>query len=191
MGSDHYRKSIRRDVIENEFAGLLERLTPAPRLIALARMMFKDAWNQRLAQASDIGRSIEREVANVEKQINTLLDRIVDASSHSVVAAYEKRIATLERQKLSLFERGQTGAVRHGAFEELFELAIDFLASPSKLWRSGKFEYQKLVLRLTFADRLAWCSENGFRTPEITLPFKVLGNMSYMKNVMADSTRRR
>ncbi len=187
-GCERYRKSIRRDVIEDEFVSLLSQLAPAPRLIALARAMFKDAWNQRLAQAAEIGRACEREAAKIEKQIATLLDRIVEAGSQTVVAAYEKRITALENERLLLTERSRNAGSPRGTFEQVFELAVQFLASPSKLWLSGKFEYQKLVLRLTFADHLAWCPETGFRTPKTSLPFKVLGNMNDIKNRMAEGT---
>src|ERR1043165_3698242 len=78
-------KSIKRDKIEGEFVALLERLTPAPQLIELASAMFKDAWNQRAAQAIAIARSYQQEAVKVEKQIGVLLDRIVDAGSQSVV----------------------------------------------------------------------------------------------------------
>jgi hypothetical protein len=43
-------------------------------------------------------------IKQTEKQIEQLLDRIVDASSASVVGAYEKRIATLELEKLLMAE---------------------------------------------------------------------------------------
>ncbi|WP_439495380.1 hypothetical protein [Bosea sp. (in: a-proteobacteria)] len=69
------------------------------------------------------------------------------------------------------------------------ELACQFLASPSKIWKLGKFEYQKLALRLTFADRLAYCPENGFRTAKTTLPFKVLEGLGRGESEMARPTR--
>lgn len=31
-----------------------------------------------------------------------------------------------------------------------------------------------MVLRLTFADHLVYCPNEDFRTPEITMPFKML-----------------
>lgn len=57
--------------------------------------------------------------------------------------------------------------------------------SPPNLWRSGRFCDRKLVLRLTFADRLAYCPNVGLRTPETTLPFKVLANVNSGKSKMA------
>ena len=47
-----YRKSIRRQTIEGEFLNLLGELTPAPKLTALLRAMFEDAWAQRHEHAA-------------------------------------------------------------------------------------------------------------------------------------------
>ena len=139
-----------------------------------------------MAQANSIARTYECEAAKVEKQIETLLDRIFEAGSPSVVTAHEKRIATLEHTKLSLLEMRETAGRTHGTFEELFELALRFLSSPSKIWAMGKIEYQNLVLRLTFADRLAYCPQSGFRTSKTTMPFNMLDQIQGPKNKMAD-----
>jgi hypothetical protein len=156
------------------------------RSIELARAMFKDAWNQRLAQAVEIARSAKREAAKIDKQIESLLDRIVETGSRTVVAAYEKRIAALERQRAVLHEKSEKGAPRQGTFEELFELAIRFLGNPGKLWHSEQIEHQKPVLRLTFADRLAYSRNSGFRTPKTTLPFKLLEDFRMGESEMAE-----
>ena len=163
------------DALEGEFVKLLDTLTPAPKLFTLARAMFKDVWIQRTAQTRALALSYEREAAKVEKQIEALLERIMDASSHTVIRAYEARIESLERSKLALAEKQERSVERYGTFEELFELAFGFLSNPSKLWHTGRIECQKMVLKLTFADRLEYCRDAGFRTPKTTLPFKALG----------------
>ena len=182
----HYRKSIKRSKIEGEFETLLQQLTPGPKLIELAFVMFRDAWNQRAAQAAAIAQFCEREAAKIEKQITTLLDRIVEASSQSIIGAYEKRIAGLEKGKALLEEKRLNAGARHGTFRELFELAMGFLASPAKLWNSGSFLHKKLVLRLAFIDQLAYCPIDGFRTPKISLPFKMLKGFREGEKVMAE-----
>ncbi|KAB2877740.1 MAG: hypothetical protein F9K38_12185 [Pseudorhodoplanes sp.] len=107
---------------------------------------------------------VEREAEQVERQIQKLLHRVVEAGSDAVIKVYEKRIATLERQALVLREKSEKTARPKQPFDELFELAVQFLANPSKLWASGKMEHRNLVLRLTFAERLCYCAESGFRT---------------------------
>ena len=184
-GCARYGKSVKRERIETEFSDLLQALTPTPGLVAVAKAMFKDAWNQRLAQASEIAKTCERDLAGVEKQIATVLDRIVSASSHAVITAYEKRIAELERQKIALTERKAAGSNRSGSFEQTLELALRFLANPYQIWRNGNLEVRKMVLKLTFAEHLAWCPDQGFRTPQTTVPFGILG-LRGRKNGVAD-----
>lgn len=60
-------------------------------------------------------------------------------------------------------------------FDESFRTAMAFLANPWKLWASEALEDKRAVLKLAFADRLAYVRNEGFRTAETTLPFKVLG----------------
>ena len=69
--------------------------------------MFKDAWNQRLAQAKQAVSGLKNDVKQIEKQIDQLLDRIVETENRTVISAYENKIATLEKQKLIAAEKLQ------------------------------------------------------------------------------------
>jgi hypothetical protein len=48
---------------------------------------------------------LKASVAQIEKQIEALLDRIVDSGNATVIAAYEKRITKLEREKVRAREK--------------------------------------------------------------------------------------
>ncbi len=61
-----------------------------------------------------------------------------------------------------------------GTFEEKLEPALQFLANPWKLWQTGQIALRRAVLRLTFTERLAYHRNEGARTPQLALPFKVL-----------------
>ena len=122
----------------------------------------------------------------IEKQIESLVERIVETSNPTVITAYETKIGKLEREKLVLEEKRLQSGNPRGTFEEMFELAMSFFANPSKLWHSGSHLHRRLVLKLTFADRLSYCRKSGFRTPETTLPFKALGSFREGESVMAE-----
>ncbi|MEM8950294.1 MAG: zinc ribbon domain-containing protein, partial [Pseudomonadota bacterium] len=169
-----YRKSIRRDVLEGEFSDMLHALQPTSKLYHLARTMFKDAWTQRQTQADVLRANPEKQTAKIDEQIECLLDRIVDASNTSVIAAYEARIGKLEQEKLVITEKLDNYASPRHSFEELFELAFDFLRIPWKLWDSGQLTLKRTVLRLAFCERIAYCRKEGLRTPKMALPFKLL-----------------
>lgn len=75
-GCEIYGKSIRRATIEGEFEALLHQLRPAPRLFRVARAMFEDLWNQRLATTETSRSGLETELAKIEREVEQFLDRI-------------------------------------------------------------------------------------------------------------------
>ncbi len=129
-------------------------------------------------QTQHAAASRKKEAAKLQKQIDRLLERIVETDNASVITAYENRIAALERQKLVVNDDIENRGKPKRAFDEMFELAFTFLSNPWNLWNSGQMHLRKTVLRLTFADRMAYRREQGFRTPQVTEPFRVLGNMT-------------
>jgi hypothetical protein len=120
----------------------------------------------RLEQAKAVKSSMKGQVTKVERQIEQLVDRIVESESTTAIAAYEKRIAKLEREKLVVAEKLENGTTSKRPFEEMFELALQFLSSPWKLWDSDRLEDKRTVLKLVFADRLAYDRKSGLRTPK-------------------------
>ena len=69
--------------------------------------------------------------------------------------------------------------------EESFELALQFLSRPWNILRNVHVAWQKTVLRLVFAVPIRYSRIQGVRTPNISLPFKVLGEVSTAKSEMA------
>ena len=70
-------------------------------------------------------------------------------------------------------------------FDETLRTALDFLANPWNLWASERLEDKRAVLKLTFADRLAYVRNEGFRTANLALPFKALADLSGNESNMA------
>ena len=175
-GCKEHRKSIRREAMQDEFEAILADLRPSQNLITLARAMFKDAWSMRDEQGKSQAKRLDVERREIDDKIDTLLDRIVDADSTTIVTAYEQRIRKLEARKIELSEHIAKCGRPVKAFEETFQTAINFLGNPQKLWESERVEDKRLCLKLVFADRLPYRRGEGFRTPKTTLPFKVLGD---------------
>ncbi|WP_131522903.1 hypothetical protein [Nitrobacter sp. Nb-311A] len=114
----------------------------------------------------------------IEKQVAALLERILDASLPSVIAAYENRIQTLEAEKLLIRDRMTETTRPAQDFDKTVRTALGFLASPWNLWRSERLEDKRAVLKLAFARRLQYQRGEGFRTADLSLPFKLLDQFS-------------
>jgi site-specific DNA recombinase len=82
-------------------------------------------------------KAIERELAEIDRKVKQLLDRIVEAESPTVIGAYENRIAELESTKLLLRDKMARAAQPKRDFDESFRNALAFLASPWNLWKNG------------------------------------------------------
>ncbi|MEL6220958.1 MAG: recombinase zinc beta ribbon domain-containing protein, partial [Pseudomonadota bacterium] len=188
-GCSAYRKSVRRDVVEGAFEDILKRLTPSEKLFELVTTMFRSAWDQRTAQIAEQTAHAQKYIAGLSKQIDALLDRIVEAESPTVISAYEKKIAKLERERLLLADQARSADQPKHSFDEMFELAFGFLANPWKLWESGQLTLRRMVLRLAFAEPAVYDRNTGVRTPKTTIPFNVLGELT-MQNCELVRSRR-
>jgi site-specific DNA recombinase len=185
-GCPEFRKSFRKEKIEGEFDTLLTELVPAKGLFNLAFALLRDLWNEKLTSSGNLTTALQTEVMEIERKIDQLLDRIVDTTSDSVVAAYEKRIRDLEMRKAIAQEKIASSAAPRVSFGETYRTAFDFLANPWKLWRSERLEDRRAVLRLAFADRLAYARNEGYRTAKISIPFKMIGDLKMHKSEMVE-----
>ncbi|MEW8052895.1 MAG: recombinase family protein [Candidatus Thiodiazotropha sp.] len=185
-GCGSYRKSIRRETLEGAFEALLREIQPTEDLFDLAQVLFTRLWDHQLATQKSHRKRLAAEIAQVSGQIEQLLDRIVETQSVTVISAFEQRIEKLEKERFILQEKAaKRGEIVRG-FDESFRTAMDFLASPWKLYHSDRLEDKRAVLKLTFADNLAYVRNEGFRTAEYTLPFKALAGISKGRNKLAE-----
>ncbi len=74
--------------------------------------------------------TIEAQPIEKSNQIDSLLDQNMDASSASVIGAYEKRIEGLERQKIRPAEQAKIAGPPQGRLNELIEPALMISANP-------------------------------------------------------------
>lgn len=135
-------KSIPRDKLEGEFEALLQTMRPTQQLFDLLASMFKDAWEQQAANTTALIQSAKQKIVGIERQIEQLVDRVVEATVPSAVTRYEQRIAQLEKEKLLMSET-LTTTPPQGKFEELFEHALNFLSNPYKLWAFGALAHKR------------------------------------------------
>lgn len=175
------RKSIRRADIEEGAEALLRGLQPAAQVFKLAKAIFTDIWEMRRADALGARKAIEAQLNDTSKQIDNLLDRIMNSTSPSVIGAYEKRIEELEHDKIRLAQRAESAVPSEARLSEFIEPAMAFLASPWNIYKNGNFALKRTVLKLAFAEPLRYSRNEGYRTAEITFPFKVLADFSSLK----------
>ncbi len=173
-GCQFYGKSTRRDRVHEQFEALLRSMEPAEGTLKLADRMFSDAWNKRRAEGEKASKQMLRRAESTDREIEKYLVRIVRSDNDSVIDKYEQKISSLQSESTLFREQASKTSYPHKNFDEVFELCMQFLASPYNIWTKADLPLQRTVLRLVFAKPLAFCKNQGIRTPETTFPFKVL-----------------
>ena len=179
-------KSIRKDVLEAEFEKILENLTPSQALFFSADTMFKNMWNQLGANLEDQRQQLKYKLNDCDENINIALNRLVESKSSNVASAFEKRIESLEQEKLLVEERIAKCGTPLGAYDKMYRTSLNFLSNPHKLWVHGGYAGKRIVLKLTFIERLTWDRKGMYRTPKLSAPFRVLNDLKKPPACSAD-----
>ena len=103
--------------------------------------------------------------------------------------ALEKRIDELQNQKLVIKEKLSRCGRPLKTYDEMYRTSMRFLQEPHKIWACGRFEDKRAVLKLTFTDRQTYVRKQGYRTPDLSLPFRLLGDHSDQKMIMVPVPR--
>ena len=91
------------------------------------------------------------------------------------MAAYERKIRDYETEKAVLADNlGRAGRPMK-SFGDTYRTAFDFLANPLKLWHSPDLADRRAVLKLVFSEKLPYQRGHGYRTAQVTAPFRFLG----------------
>lgn len=93
-----YRKSIRRDKLEQEFSERIASMQPSSGTVDASRAILSDIWEDRTKQADARRKRLQQEAKQLEAEIAGFLDRIVETTKESIIGSYEKRIAGLQQQ---------------------------------------------------------------------------------------------
>ena len=165
---------------------LLTDMQPSADMIATAKKMLRMIWDYRQKSGAALANTVKKELVALDRGIEQLLDKLIEASSQTVISAYEKRIDSMEKQKMVLQEKLVKKAQPVHDFDTTFRTALKILSNPLKIWRYGQFEHKRMLLRVGFSDKLTYVRNEGFRTAAIAQPFSLLGDVSASRYEMVE-----
>lgn len=172
------RKNIRKATLEGDFDRLIDSVRPTQELLFTAHAMLKVLWEQRETNAKERAAYATRELQTVERKIEQLVARLVEADNRAVISAYEAQLQKLQDQKNLLTEKCASAGRPKKSFEESFRTSFAFLSNPRILWDSGRIEHRRKLVRLLFGGRVKYDVSGGLRTPQITKLFAALQEFS-------------
>lgn len=94
---------------------------------------------------------------------------------------WNARQTEAQRARAALADQAVNAASPEDRLEELIEPALTFLPNPWQIYEKGTFALNRTVLKLAFAQPLRYNRNEGYRTAEITYPFKMLADFLQQK----------
>lgn len=182
-------KPIPAATLNGKFDDLMKSMRPSVSYMQLMKAMFSHCWDLQLRQAQETVKHYGDQARQLESEIEKVVDRMLEVSNPRALKAFEDRIERLEQEKLIARERASKKPLPQRPFAEMFELSLQFLSSPYKIWENGHSEVRQLVIRLAFSRPLTYDRETACLNSEKSCIFKFLEDYSVMKNKMVPQER--
>lgn len=177
-GCSQTQKSIRKEIVEDHFAEALRSSSPSIQVLELAKKITLDVYNRKIAERTEAGGVLRLKQKEIEQQLVQATDKLIATNSPTVQAALETKIENLEVEKQKL-----TADLKHRDehqidFGTALAKVMQFMENPHDAWARGSLEQKKLVQRLVFARPVVIDPKKGIGTAELSLPFKMLRDIS-------------
>ena len=125
-----YRKNIRAEKVEAGFEKVLSAMTPTENVLSVAMSMLSDASSQRDDQTKQAKTALKRQITELGKKQDALVERLIETSNPKVIAALETKIAKLDEDKLRLSDKITQNTKPKASMGQIFELLREFLSNP-------------------------------------------------------------
>lgn len=174
-GCSERGKAVRKDLLEERFEALLLAVQPRPEVLELVRVAMQGLWEERMADFKGLIERQQREAEEIDRAIKKHCDKVLEADSPVVIKALEGKIEELSARKLRLGSRieADTGDLGRYDFRTTLGTVFDFIREPYRMWKSGRLDLRRVVLRLVFSEPLVYDRKARFRTPRLSLPLAI------------------
>ncbi len=164
-------KNITKSKVEKEYFEMLQNIKVEKEIIEMAAVIVPRLWQQKINDMEVNKTATEKEIKDIEKQIEQFIDLIPSTRSESVKTRVETKIDALDQQVIEL-KRGLKNK-KEPCLNEAISLTKRFLGTPAVTWKKSDREKKMMVHNMIFEENPEYSANNGFGTPKLTLPFYI------------------
>lgn len=180
-------KNILVDKMEADYVELLKRVEVDPALVKMADVAIARVWEERAKYIEVSQAAKEAEKKEMEEMIEEYIKLIPKAKSESVRVRYETKIEELDSSIKKLEEK--PADIKNGPdFSEARNLMLRFLLNPAETWIKAGREMKIMIHKMIFEENPVYSLETGFRTPKLSLPFRIKELVENFTESLVDPT---
>ena len=178
-------RNIKKSELEKEYKKLLTEIAPDNEIIELTEAIALNVWQDAIKGIKTSEKATESEIKEKEQLVDTYMEMIPKASE-VLRKKYEEKIESLENELLAI--KKQTTPADYLNCDKAITEVLDFLGTPLKYWEKTNLEGKFMMHNLIFLDNPKFDLQNGFGTPEISLPFTIKDAFSTASSRRVDRT---
>lgn len=180
-------KNILSDKLEQDYLGLLEKVTVEPEYLEVGRKIVERVWNDKIKEFSAFQAATEAEKKEVERMIDDYIDLIPTARSASIKERYEAKIEELD-QRIKQLER-DAKAENTPDISHALDLTFKFLGTPALAWEKADKQMKIMLHNMIFIENPTYSLNTGFGTPKLSLPFQLIKDVGSKNIDLVDLAR--
>ena len=159
--------------MHEQFAEVLLKLTPHPTVLCVLEDILKDGYGEKAASFKKVQNLKSAEANDLSNEISELVGAIVKERDPQIEKEIRKRVDML-RLRRDAIEDDICQLPSLPDVEGIVRKAIGFMSDMNLLWKAGERKKTEMVLNLAFNGKIHFKSGVGFKTDEISLPFKTI-----------------
>lgn len=168
-----YKKTLRREELHNEMKDLIEEITPPREIATLAEKIFNSIWKDKRDLREKNMSSDKERIKEVEKHMETLMDKILTITNPTVEREAQKRYEALNEEKNQLLEKLEYDPLWEMEKLNLLNDVKTILINPVTLWNKWDHNMKKLLINVLFNGKVYYTKNQGYQTPDLTALHKL------------------
>ncbi len=176
-------KNITASKVEEDYIELLENIKVEPEILNLMEALARKIWLTITSQYLENKKARDKEIEGVKAEIDKYIDLIPKAPTEAIRVRFMAKIEELDA-RLSELEKDDTK--KSPNIDEALKLALNFIGTPDEQWKKSVKEQRILLHNLIFVDNPKYSANNGFGTPNLSLPFYIKHYAMGQKNGLVE-----
>lgn len=162
-------KSIPVAKLEKDYIQLLNEIKIDKEVVELIRIAATKIWQKKMKGNKNMNAGKEKEIKEIEEQIDEYIKLMPTTKSESIKARYEAKIEGLDSRVKELQENLENK--KEPNLYEALNLALDLIGTPAKIWKKADLKLKIMVHNMIFEENPRYSAKTGFGTPKLSLPF--------------------
>ena len=176
-------KNIPVEKVEKDYIQMLKEIKTDKEVLGMIKVVATRIWQQKNKDVKHANERREKEIEEIEKEIDNYLKSAQTTKSENIKARYEAKADGLDKRVQEL--KQELINKKEPDINTALDLALDFIGTPAKTWKKADLKHKIMVHNMIFEENPRYSAKTGFGTPKLSLPFYI----NTLKNLLVDLPR--